>query len=182
MNAVVNNTTYEDVQWVDETMSFETDMTFAEIDSAFTPGQNATITLYEEEQEVAMYYNKGIDSVTVTGHDPRVVSVKFNVTQITANAETQIRADMENSDGAIEELASIISDFSEIDFQGMAEELQSHQETISTWFSHANDISEFNDNLRKEGGILDTINVRLSALEHVAGIVSIEPTVSEEGE
>jgi hypothetical protein len=181
MKAIVNNVPYENIQWDNGVMSFETDMTFSEIESAFIPGEEATITIYDGEQEIAKYFNKGISSITVSGNDPRTVSVNFDITQISANAETEIRATIEDTDGAIEELAAFVSDFSEIDIEALFEQLQSHQETISTWFSTASDLVDFMNRLREDNGILDQFDIRIKALEHEVGIVSIEMEETNDG-
>ena len=180
MNIKINNTTYEDVQWNENGFSMETALTLAEIESAFTPDAEANIIVSDGDQEIARYYNKGIESITVSGSDPRTVTVQFNLTQIAVNAETEIREGLEDSDGAIMELAEIVGSLSELNLEGMADELQSHQETINTWFNYSNNLAEFINNLRKEGGILDQLNIRISALEAYNGIEKIEPVTEEE--
>ena len=185
MKITINNTTYNDVSWNSNGFSMESDMPLAEAENAFTPGTESNIIVYDGEQEIARYYNKGISSLTVSGSDPRVITVEFDLTQITANAETEIRSDLDNTDGAVIELAEIIGELSELDLQGMASELQSHQETLDTWFRTANEIVSFVNLLREENGILDQLNMRIAALEHEAGIVSVvrnEDNAETEGE
>lgn len=178
MKILINGTQYNGITWMGDGFLMETDLTLAQIEEAFMPDSEASITVSDGEQEVARYYNKGIKSITVSGSDPRTVTVLFNLTQIAANAETEIRESMEDSDGAILELAEIVGELSELDIEGMADELQSHQETINTWFNYSNDLAKFIDNLRKKNGILDMIDARLKAIEHEVGIVSV--TLNEE--
>ena len=173
MNVSINGTTYQNVEWTGAAMTMETDMTFAEIESAFVPGVDTNITVYDGSQEIARYYNKGIESILVSGLEPRIVTVAFNLTQIDAGAEAEIRTSIEDSDGAIEELAEIISDLSEIDYVGIIESIQSHQEKLDTWLNSPDNIYSFINALRTENGILDQINARLTALEHEVGIVSV---------
>ena len=182
MNVSINNELYEDVQWGNGLLTMETNMTLAQIEAKFIPGEDADIIVYEGEEEIARYYNKGLSYVTVKGTDPRVVDVMFDITQITPNAEEEIRSDIEDSDGAIVELAEIVADLSSLDLDNMAAELQSHQETLNTWFSHASEIGQFINDLRKEGGILDQFNLRITALEQIIGVESIEQVNEEEGE
>ena len=173
MRIIINNTTYENVSWNGNGFSMQTEMTLAEAESAFVPGTDTNIIVYDGEEEIARYYNKGISSLMVSGSDPRIVTVIFDLTQITANAETEIRSDLDDTDGAIIELAEIIGELSELDMVNMAAVLQSHQETLDTWFSYVSDIVGFVNQLRQEGGILDQFNARITALEHEIGIVSV---------
>ena len=174
MNVTINGVTYNDAEWSTDSMIFETEMTLAEIEAAFTPGENSTIVVTDGDMEVARYYNKALNAVTVTGAEPRKVTIQFDITQITPNAETEIRSDIEDSDGAIVELAEIVADLSSLDLDNMAAELQSHQETINTWFSNASELGQFINDLRKSGGILDMFDARITALEHEVGIVSVQ--------
>lgn len=180
MKVKINNTMYENVQWTGASMIMETEMSLSEIESAFTPGASSDLIVYDGDQEVARFYNKGLESIIVRGSNPRTVEVAFDITQITPNAETEIRENIEDSDGAIEELAAMVAELSDLGMDEMAAELQSHQETINTWFSHTNDIVTFINDMRKEGGILDQFDARISALEHEVGIVSVEQNVKEE--
>lgn len=162
MKVTINGTTYNDVTWESNGFSMETDMTLAEIDEAFTPGANADIIVEEGTQEIARYYNKGLDQITVTGNDPRTVSVQFNLTQISTNAETEIRESLEYSDEAIIELAQLFSTFAESDLAKLYDEMKTY----------------YTNRLREEDNIFRQIDIRLQALETSAGIVSIEPTES----
>lgn len=179
MNVIINGVLFQG-EWSEGSFKFVTDMTLAQIEAAFTPGENVNIIVSEGEQEIARYYNKGLESIKVEGVDPRTVTVVFSITQISGNAETEIRGELEDSDGAIVELAEIVAGLSEIDAEGIAAELQSHQETINTWFSNASDIQQFIADLRKEGGILDMFDARITALEHEVGIASIAMNAEEE--
>lgn len=180
MNVLINNTMYENVEWRNGSLIMETDMTLSELEQAFTPGASADIIVYEGEEEIAKYFNKGLESMTITGSNPRTVVVLFNVTQIDENAETEIRESIEVSDGAIMELAELVSKLSELDLDSMAATLQSHQETLDTWFSQSSQIIEFINNLRAPGGILDQFDARITALEHEVGIVKVEMNTEEE--
>lgn len=180
MNVIINNVTYENAEWENNGFIFPTSMTLTEIEEVFVPGTDTTIRVMDGEVEVERYYNKGLSSVTVLTGTPRKVNVQFDLTRISRDAEDEINERMDDSDGAIEELAMIISDMSEIDFDGMTDELRSHQETLNTWFSHASEIGQFIHDLQKSGGILDMFDARITALEHEVGIVSV--TMNEEGQ
>lgn len=173
MKIIINDSTYNNISWNDNGFSMETDMSLADAETAFTPGTNTNIIVYDGDTEISRYYNKGISSLMVSGNDPRMITVMFNLTQITANAETEIRSDLDDTDGAIIELAEIIGELSELDMTGMAAILQSHQETLDTWFASVSGIVNFINQLRQEGGILDQFNARITALEHEIGIVSV---------
>lgn len=180
MKVIINNQEYDDVNWFGNGFEMETEMTLAEIEAAFVPGVSSNIIVLDGSQEIARYYNKGLESITVREGDSRFVTVIFNVTQITENAETEIRESLEDSDGAIGELAFMVSDLAELGLDKMAATLQSHQETLDTWFSHSSQIIEFINNLRAPGGILDQFDARITALEHEVGIVSVEANSEEE--
>ena len=113
MKVIINQTTYDNVLWDENTLTMETSMTLAQIESAFIPSQSVDIIVKEGTEEIARYYNKGISSITVSGDNPRTVVVVFDVTQISENAETEIRESLEDSDGAILELAEMVSEISE---------------------------------------------------------------------
>lgn len=164
MKVTINGITYNDVVWNFNTLSFETDMTLAELDSALRPGVNAEIIVEEGSLEIARYYNKGIERLLVTGNEPRKVDVVFNLTQISANAETEIRENMEYSDEAIAELAQLFSTFAGSDIAKLYDEMRVY----------------YTNRLREENNIFQQIEIRLQALEHAVGIVSIEQTESEE--
>jgi len=174
VNVEINGILYEDVAWEEKVMTMETEMPLDEIERAFTPGETTDITVYDGGQKIAKYFNKGIDSIRVYG-DPRTVEVVFNLTQIAKNAETEIRENLDTSDGAIVELAEIIGEMSEYDIGKMLEDIQSSQETINTWFANAAEIQQFINDLRKPGGILDMFDARIKALEQ-------DVTITEEGQ
>ena len=128
MNVTINGKLYEGV-WKDNTFKFETNMTLSEIEEAFISGITANIVVIEDEQEIARYYNKGLESITVTKTLPRFVTVIFDVTQISENAEEEINERMNDSDGAIIELAENINNIYEIidqvpDFKNEAHEIK----------------------------------------------------------
>lgn len=173
MNVSVNGTLYSDVLWEDNSLIINTDyMSISEAESAFAPGDNASIVIYENDEIVAKYINKAISSLTVRGSNPRQIVVVFEVTKISEDAEEVLQSAIEDSDGAIEELAEIVSELSELDMSGMTEKLQSHQETIDTWFSNASEISNFVHQLRMDDGILDVFNRRIAALEAAVGALT----------
>lgn len=163
MKVIINGVAYENVTWNGNGFFMETEMTLAEIEEAFTPGGNANIIVEEGSQEIARYYNKGIDRIVVSGNNPRTVSVQFNLTQISTNAETEIRESLEYSDEAIVELAQLFSTFAESDLAKLYDEMKTY----------------YTNRLREEDNIFRQIDIRLQALETSAGIVSIEPTESE---
>lgn len=178
MKVIINGSTYENIMWVDSGFTMETEMTLAQIEEAFIPGTNTNIIVEENDQEIARYYNKGLTSIEITSSNPRVVHVKFDLTQINENAEARITSSIEDSDGAIVELAEIVSELSNIDADGINQELQSHQETIDTWFASASNIMQFINDLRMDGGILDRLDTRIKVLEEA--IVNIRPAEQNE--
>ena len=180
MKVIINGTEWVDVEWAGDSLILETDESLTDLEEEFVPDMNSSIIVYEGEQEIARYYNKGLESMTVSGSNPRKVTVVFDVTQITENAETEIRESLEDSDGAIMELAELVSELSDLDLDSMAATLQSHQETLDTWFSQSSQIIEFINNLRAPGGILDQFDARITALEHEVGIASVEANMEEE--
>ena len=173
MKVILNGTTYENIIWRGSGFSIETNMTLANAERAFSPGAEKNIILMDDDQEIARYYCKSIESLTVSGTNPRMVTVAFNLTQITEEAETEIRTSIEDSDGAIVELAEIVGELAGLNMESMATRLQSAEETIETWFSNAGEIMDFINELRRDGGILDQFDIRIRALEENAGIVSI---------
>ena len=179
MNIKINGITYESATWNGTVMEFETNMTLAEIESSFTPTSGYDIEVYDGEREIAKYINKGIESMTVTGAEPRTVTVQFNVTQITETAEAEIRESIDDSDGAIAELAEIVAAIDNYNLEDMWLTVTSHQETINTWFSNASELQQFIVDLRKKGGILDMLDARITALEHEIGIASVEMNEEE---
>ncbi len=181
MNVSVNGTLYSDVLWEDNSLIINTDyMSISEAESVFAPGDDATIIVYENNEIVAKYINKSVSSLTVRGTDPRQVIVVFDVTRVSEDAEAELQNAIEDSDGAIEELAGIVSELSELDMPGMTEKLQSHQETIDTWFSNASDVSNFIHQLRMDDGILDVFNRRITALEAAVGSLTAQQINTEE--
>lgn len=128
MNVSINGISYEGI-WNNNTFKFETDMTLAAIEEAFTPDMSANIIVSEDVQEIARYYNKGLESITITNTLPRYVTVIFNVTKISEDVEAEINERIDDSDGAIIELAEIVNDMSEVidkvsDFENKAHEIE----------------------------------------------------------
>ena len=149
MNVSINGVLYENVSWNDGVLALETSMTLAQIEEAFTPGADTQIVVYENGTEVGRYYNKGLDTLSVSGSSPRIVTVRFNITQITANAETEIRESMEYSDEAIEELAAMIAAIAEMDIETLFEQIKQY----------------FTSRVREENGIFQQFDTRIRALE-----------------
>ena len=175
MTITINGVSYENAVWHDDSADIQTEMTLEQIESALTPGVNALIIISEGPQELARYINKGIDSITVRGGSPRYVTVQFIVTQVSRDAEVELHEEIEDTDGAIVELAEIVSELTDLEelVDVMHNDLVRQEETISTWFTYSTDLANFINDLRKVGGILDTIDARLTALEHEVGIVSV---------
>lgn len=173
MKISINSKIYEDISWNGSGFSMETEMTLANAEKTFAPGKDTNLILYDGEQEIARYYNKGIDSMTVSGTNPRVITVMFNLTQITEEAEAEIRTSIEDSDGAIEELAAIVGELADLGLTELAGKLREIQETVQTWFGNAEDIMSYINLLRREGGIIEQHNARITALEKIVGIVSV---------
>ena len=113
MKVKINGIVYDDIRWDGSGFSMETAMSLGEIEAAFSPDLNATIELFDGEVEIGKWYNKGIDSITVSGSGSRIVTVVFNLTQISENAEAEIRDSLDDSDGAIMELAEMVSEMQE---------------------------------------------------------------------
>lgn len=182
MKVSINGKFYEDVEWFDSSLRMETEMSLAEAEQLFAPDSKADIVVYDGETQIAKYINKGIKSLNVQGSNPRVLTITFDVTQFSDDAKEEIQESLDTSDGAIAELAEIVASISEIDFDHITEELQSHQETINTWFGHFSEIINFINLLREDGGILDQFDIRIRALESNAGIISIEQNEEQAGE
>lgn len=174
MTVSVNGTQYEVKSWNGNGFTMETDMNLETAERLFKPGKNVNLIVKEGQDEVARYINKGISSLMIEGTEPRVLTVTFNLTQIEENAETAIRASMEDSDSAIEELGAIVAELSELDAEYILSTLKSHQETLDTWFATAGQILTFIETLQAEGGILDSFDTRISALEAAMKIISID--------
>lgn len=144
MIITINGTSYEGL-WGSNTLTLETDMPLSELEAAFVPGENAEITVADGEHDIAHYYNKGLESMTVNNTIPRQVIVVFDVSKISEDVETEIRNALEDSDGAIVELAEIVSELSEYDIT---------------------DIKSYINNLRGENGIIANLEARIAALEN----------------
>lgn len=91
-------------------ISMETDMSLAQIEKAFKPGTDADVIISEGETEIARYYNRGIVSLKVAGTSPRMIEIELDLAQITGSAEDEIRESIDCSDGAIAELAEIVTE------------------------------------------------------------------------
>lgn len=178
MKVIINEVVYDNVKWENSGFTMETNMTLAQIEEAFVPGTNKNIIVEENDQEIARYYNKGLTSIEVFSSSPRTIRVNFDLTQIDENAETRIISSLEDSDGAIVELAEIVSELSNIDTEDIYSKLQSHQETINTWFASASEIIQFINDLRMDGGILSTFDRRITALEQA--IIDMQPSEQSE--
>lgn len=163
MKVTINGVTYNNITWENNGFSMETDMTLNEIAEAFVPGTNTDIIVEDGDQEIARYYNKGLESIKVTGSDPRIVTVGFDLTQINTNAETEIRENMEYSDEAIMELAEMIAAIDESNIPALYQEIREY----------------FTKRMREEDQIFYNFDVRIKALETNAGIVSIEANEEE---
>lgn len=150
MKITFNGHTYDDIQWAGNRLTMETEMTLAQIEEVFTPGSEVQqLVISEGDSEVAKYYNKGIDSLQVTGSNPRTVVVDFDLTQIDSGAESEIRESMEYSDEAIEELAGIVAALAESDYATLFNQIQEY----------------FTTRMREEQGIFNTFDIRIRALE-----------------
>ena len=173
MKIRINNEVYENISWNGSGFSMATEMTLANAERAFAPGTETNVILYDGEQEIARYYNKGIDSLIVSGTNPRVITVMLNLTQITEEAETEIRTSIEDSDGAIEELAAMVGALASLNLDEITAQLGRLQETVNTWFGNAEDMMSYINALRRAGGIIEQFNARITALEHALEIVSV---------
>ena len=158
MKIIINGKTYEDSGWSGSAITFRTQSGLDEIEQDFKPGENATIQIFDGGTEVARYINKGISSLRVNGGSPRTVTVEFDLTQISQNAETEIRESLDNSDGAIVELAEMVAGLADADIAGLYNEIKEY----------------FTRRMREEDQIFYNFDIRIRALEADAGIVSIE--------
>ena len=149
MNISINGVLYQDVQWDSGVLTLTTDMTLPEIEIAFAPGGNTNIILYEDEEEVGRYYNKGIESMTVRSGEVRTVVVEFNITRINGDAEEELNNSIEESNDAIFELAEIAADYEEnkIKYNEYEETLDRHGARISG--IETNDIPGINERLAR---------------------------------
>ena len=131
MNIKINDHLYENVQWDNGTLSMETDMTLSQIETAFTPGMDTTIIVYDSDEEIAKYFNKGLSSIKVNGTEPRVVTVEFDLSRIEEDAADELASLIEESNDAILELGELIAEFEESksQYDGYQEDI----EAILTW-------------------------------------------------
>lgn len=150
MKVKINEILYDDVQWNENGFNMETAMSLGEIEQAFTPGVNTDIEVYDGNVEIARYYNKGINSIRVSSGNPRIVNIQFNLTQIQNNAEAEINERIDDSDGAIMDLAEMVS------------EMQETMETIEAFNERA---AEIEYQIRGIHRSIQSILERLDALE-----------------
>lgn len=131
MKVKINNYLYEDVQWDNGILTMETDMTLAQIEAAFTPGMDSTIIVYDGDEEIAKYFNKGLSSIKVNGTVPRTVTVEFDLSRIEEDAAEELASLIEESNDAILELGELIAEFEESksQYDGYQEDI----EALQTW-------------------------------------------------
>ena len=90
-------------------MTFETTDTLAVIENNFP--LKCTIEVIENGEVVAKYYNKEVLSLKIENSAITcVVTVVFAVSEIQQSAEDKLSERADTSDGAIEELASLVAD------------------------------------------------------------------------
>lgn len=87
---------------------FETNDTLEAIEGKFP--SDCVIEVTEKGETVAKYYNKKVLSLKVENGFNRKVTVVFAVSEIQQSAEDKLSERADTSDGAIEELASLVAD------------------------------------------------------------------------
>ena len=145
-------------------------MTLSEIESAFAPsGEEVEFSIYEDDIEVARYYNRGIESMSVAGTDPRTVTITFNVTRLSGNVEDEIRASLDDSDGAIEELADLVAMLADIDYDGqveMLESLASRADNLEQDFDNwRNDLTNQQQSINQLSAAISALTERIDNIE-----------------
>lgn len=165
MNIRINDVLYENINWNDNVLLMVTDMSLNEIEEAFSPQEDVTFSIYEDDTEVARYYNKGISRMTVTGTNPRTVAVEFNLTQLDEAAEDRLQSNLDDSDNAIEELAAVIAELSDLDFAQAQRDISQAVATVNAWTDRITTIEQFIVQLN----ILETLTDLRQRLEIVEG-------------
>ncbi len=89
-------------------MTFETNDTLEAIEGNFPV--ECVIEVTEKGETVAKYYNKQVLSLKVENGFNRKVTVVFAVSEIQQSAEDKLNDRADTSDGAIEELASLVAE------------------------------------------------------------------------
>lgn len=91
-------------------VTFKTTDTLAVIENNFP--LKCTIEVVENGEVVAKYYNKEVLALKITNNSVvgRAVTVVFAVSEIQQSAEDKLSERADTSDGAIEELASLVAD------------------------------------------------------------------------
>lgn len=120
-----------------------TDMSLNEIEEAFSPGEEVTFSIYDDDVEIARYYNKGIASLVVTSKDPRTILVEFNVTQLDETAEDRLQANLDDSDGAIEELAAVVAELADLDLDALAQNASEAASAVGAWGDRITTLEQF---------------------------------------
>ena len=157
MNIKINNVLYENIQWTGNAVIMKTNMTLTEIESAFSPGINSEIIIYDNNTEIARYYNIGISSLVVTGNEIRTVEVVFDLTQIEASHEEEIWKSIATNEDAIAELAGLTAGVLD-----QIDKLDARILTLENW----HDIMMQDD---PENGIIASIISRIERLEEKGG-------------
>jgi len=114
---------------------------------------NMLITVFAQQNE---FFSAG---ETLTGNNARFYSLLAeHVEKLACGEETDAVLTVTMADLGLTELAG---------------KLREIQETVQTWFGNAEDIMSYINLLRREGGIIEQHNARITALEKIVGIVSV---------
>lgn len=89
-------------------VTFKTHDTLSMIENNFP--LKCTIEVVENGEVIAKYYNKEVLALKIKNGATRVVTVVFAVSEIQQSAEDKLSERADTSDGAIEELASLVAD------------------------------------------------------------------------
>lgn len=158
MRLEYKNVFYEG-SWDDEKdFTFQTDMPIQEIEETFIPGiEPTTITLYDGDQMIVRYYNKGLTSVKITSHSPRIITLSFDLTKISPNAEIRLENEIALIQNNIETLTFWMEQLKQANMFELRQTVNSHQEIIDNWTTTIRDLNEFNTNLIKPDGVLNNL-------------------------
>ena len=142
---------------------FETDMTLQEIEETFIPGiEPVTISIYDGDQLISRYYNKGLTSVKVTASTPRRVTLSFDLTRISPDAEIRLSGEITTLQGEIETLTFWMNQLKQVNMFEVRQDLTTVQTTLAELEETVSELQATCIDLSREKNI---INVHLGNLQ-----------------
>ena len=163
MRLEYNNVFYEGSWDDDKDFTFQTDMTLSEIEEIFIPGiQPTTITLYDGEQMIVRYYNKGLTSVKISSHTPRIITLSFDLTKILPDAEIILQNKITAMQSDIETLTFWMNQLKQANMFELRQNVISLQESVADQLETIQTLSELCTEFSRN---ISTINTHLENLE-----------------